>query len=106
MRTRFALILYFRIVAHNSACHTLSKFFSEIDEDMVQILLWLEILVTQKSKVEDLLCGAPSGSESSLFFCKYLCRLGFKHVLDDFQHDLARITVETDSSGRAVGCPF
>ena len=27
VRTRFALILYFRIVAHNAACHTLSKCF-------------------------------------------------------------------------------
>ena len=25
MRTRFALILYFRVVAHKAACHILSK---------------------------------------------------------------------------------
>ena len=37
VRTRFALILYFRMVAHKAACHTLSKAFFEIDEDMVQI---------------------------------------------------------------------
>ena len=29
MRTRFALILYFRMVAHKAACHTLSKAFLE-----------------------------------------------------------------------------
>ena len=27
VRTRFALILYFRMVAHKAACHTLSKAF-------------------------------------------------------------------------------
>ena len=57
VQTRFALILYFRMVAHKAACHTLSKAFFEIDEDMVQILLVLEVLFTQDSEVEDLFCG-------------------------------------------------
>ena len=35
--------------------------FFEINEDMVQILLMLEVLFTQDSKVEDLFCGASSG---------------------------------------------
>ena len=47
VQTRFALILYFRMVAHKAACHTLSKAFFEINEDMVQILLMLEVLFTQ-----------------------------------------------------------
>ena len=34
------------------------KGFFEINEDMVQILLMLEVLFKQDSKVEDLLCGA------------------------------------------------
>ena len=67
-RTRFALILYFHMVAHKGACHTLSKAFFEINEDMVQILLMLQVLFTLDSKVEDLFCGASSGSEPSLFF--------------------------------------
>ena len=33
------------------------KGFFEINEDMVQILLMLEVLFTQNSKVEDLFCG-------------------------------------------------
>ena len=36
------------------------KDFFEINEDMVQILLMLEVLFTQDSKVEDLLCSASS----------------------------------------------
>ena len=36
------------------------KGFFEISEDMVQILLMLEVLFTQDSEVEDLLCGASS----------------------------------------------
>ena len=35
---------------------------------MVQILLMLELMFTKDCKVEDLFCGAPSGSEPSLFF--------------------------------------
>ena len=49
----------------------------------------LEVLFTQDSKVEDLFCGASSGSEPSL---------GFKPIQDDFQHDFARMTDEADSS--------
>ena len=44
------------------------KGFFEISEDMVQILLMLEVLFIQDSKVEDLFCGASPGSEPSLFF--------------------------------------
>ena len=86
MRTRFALILYFRMVAHKAACHTVESFF-EINEDMVQILLVLEVLFTQDSEVEDLFCGASSGSEPSLFFSNYFFSLGFKPIQDNFQHD-------------------
>ena len=65
---------------------------------MVQILLMLEVLFTQDSKVEDLCCGASSGSEPSLFFSNYFFSLGFKPIQDDFQHDLARMTGEADGS--------
>ena len=51
------------------------KGFFEINEDMVQILLVLEVLFTQDSEVEDLFCGASSGSEPSLFFSSYFFRL-------------------------------
>ena len=52
------------------------KGFFEINEDMLQILLMLEVLFTQDSKVEDLFCGASSGSEPSLFFSNYFFSLG------------------------------
>ena len=61
-RTRFTLILYFRMVAHGVACRTLSKAFFEIYEDIVQIQLMLKVLLTQSSEVEDLFCGAFLGS--------------------------------------------
>ena len=59
MRTRFALILYFAwwpIRLHAIICQMLF----EVNEDMVQILLMLEVLFTQDSKVEDLFCGDSS----------------------------------------------
>ena len=65
---------------------------------MVQILLMLEVLFTQDSKVEDLFCGASSGSEPSLFFSNHFFSLGFQPIQDDFQHDFARMTDEADSS--------
>ena len=70
----------------------------EINEDMIQILLMLEVLFTQDSKVEDLVCGASSGSEPSLFLSNYFFSLGFKPIQDDFQHDFARMTDEINSS--------
>ena len=60
------------------------KGFFEINEDMVQILLMLEVLFTQNSKVEDLFCGASSGSEPSLFFSNYFFSLGFQPIQDDY----------------------
>ena len=80
VRTRFALVLYFRMVAHKAACHTMSKAFLEINADMVQVLLMLEILFTQNSKDEDMFCSATPGSELSLSFSNYLLGLGFKTV--------------------------
>ena len=55
VRTRFALILYFRMVAHKAACHTLPKAFLKS-----MILLMLKVLFSQDSKVEDLICGVSS----------------------------------------------
>ena len=74
------------------------KGFFEINEHMVQILLILVGFFTQDSKVEDLFCGASSGSEPSLFFSNYFFSLGFKPIQDDFQHDFAGMTDEADSS--------
>ena len=65
---------------------------------MIQILLMLEVLFTQDSKVEDLFCGASSGSEPSIFFSNYFFSLRFKPIQDDFQHDFAGMTDEADSS--------
>ena len=47
-------------------------------EDIVQILLMLKVLVKPDSEVDDMFCGAPSGSEPSLFFGDYLFSLWFK----------------------------
>ena len=74
------------------------KGFFEINEDMVQMLLMLEVLFTQYSKVEDLFCSASSGSKPSLFFSNYFFTLEFKPFQDDFQHDFARMSDEADSS--------
>ena len=74
------------------------KGFFEINENIVQILLMLEVLFTQDSKVEDLFSGASSGSEPSLFFGNYFFSLRFKPIQDDFQHDFARMTGEAADS--------
>ena len=75
-----------------------SQGFFEISEDMLQILLMLEILLTQDSKDRYLFFGTPSGSEPSLFFSNYLFGLGFKPVQDDFRHDFAHMTDEAHIS--------
>ena len=75
VRTRFALILYFRMVPIR--------------------LLMLEVLFTQD---KDLFCGGSSGPEQSLFFSSYLFSFGFKPIQDNVQHNLARKTDEANSS--------
>ena len=40
----------------------------EVYEDMVEVLLMLEIFLTENAYVEDLLYGTPSCSEACLFF--------------------------------------
>ena len=61
----------------------------EVYEDMVEVLLVLEIFLTEDSKVEDLLCGAPSCPEACLFFSDDLLRLWLQSVQYDLQHDFA-----------------
>ena len=39
----------------------------EVHEDMEEVLLLLEIFLTEDSKVEDLLCGAPICSKAFLY---------------------------------------
>ena len=73
------------------------KGFFKINEDMIQILLMMDVLFKQDSKVKDLFCGASSGSQPSLFFSNYFFSLWFKPIQDDFQHDFARITDDADS---------
>ena len=72
VRTRFALILYFSMVANTAACHTLSKDFFK------SMKTWYRF--TQDSKFEDLFCGASSGSDPSLFFSNCFFSLGLMPI--------------------------
>ena len=69
--------------------------FSDVYENMVEVLLVLEIFLTKDSYVEDLLCGAPACSEACLFFSNYLLRLWLQY---DTHHDFAWVTDEADRS--------
>ena len=66
----------------------------EVYEDMVEVLLVLEILLTQNAYIEDLLCGTPSCSEACLFFGDDLLCLWLQSVQYDLQHDFAWVTDE------------
>ena len=70
------------------------KGFCEISQDMVQILLMLEILFIQNSRIEGLFCGAPSSSEPSLFFQQISFGLGMTiqrmTILQPIQNDFHR----------------
>ena len=99
VQTRFALILFYSIVAYKTAC--LDTFLSkamEISKNTVQILLMFEVLFTQYSKMEALLCGAKFNSEPNLFFGNYLSGVGLKSVQDDFQCSFARMTDEAHNN--------
>ena len=81
------MLMYFFITDHK--CQTLSKAFFK---SMVEVLLMLEIFLTEHSEVEDLLCGAPSGSKACLFFSDDLLRLLLQSLQYDLQHDFAWVT--------------
>ena len=106
VRTRFATILYFRLVTHKTACHSLSRPFLKLMMTQFRFCQCSKFLFTQNSKVEDLFCGASSGSELIFSFSNYFFSLGFKPIQDDFQHGFARMTDGDDRSGRPVSCPF
>ena len=57
----------------------------EFYEDMVEVLLRLETFLTEDSKVENLLCGAPACSEACLFFSDDLLRLWFQSLQYNLQ---------------------
>ena len=86
VRTRLALILYFRMAAIGLMSFTVNRFL-DIIENMVQILLTLELLFIQGSKAEDMFCGAPFAFETNLCFSNDLFGLGLEAVQDDFQND-------------------
>ena len=52
----------------------------EVYEDVVEVLLVLEMFLTENAQVEDLLCGAPSCSEACLVFSDDLLRLWLQSV--------------------------
>ena len=58
----------------------------------------LDIFLTNDFQVEGLLYGAPSCSESFLFFSNDLLRLWLQSVQYDLQHDFAWVTDEADHS--------
>ena len=45
VRTRFALILYFHMVAHKAACHTLSKASADSADVIIIIILLLVVVL-------------------------------------------------------------
>ena len=70
----------------------------EVYEDKVEVLLVLEISLTEDLLVKDLLCGALSCSEACLFFSDDLLRLWLQSLQYDLQHDFAWVTDEADCS--------
>ena len=70
---RFVLMLYFFMVAQKAARKTLSKAF--LNEDVVEVLLVLGMFLIENALVKNMLCGAPTCSETCLFFSDALLRL-------------------------------
>ena len=70
----------------------------EVYEDLVEILLVLEIFLTEDSWVEDLLCRASACSEACLFFGDNFLRLWLQSVQYDLRYDFAWVADEADRS--------
>ena len=67
----------------------------EVYEDMENVLLVLDIFITENSQVEGLLCGGPACCEACLFFSKDLLCLQPNSVRCDIQLDFAWVAYET-----------
>ena len=78
--------------------------FFEVYEDMVEVLLVLEIFLTQNAQVVDLLCGTPSCSEACLFFGNDLLCLWLQSIQYDLQHDSPRASSEKVRPIRSEQC--
>ena len=65
---------------------------------MIEVLLVLEIFLTEDSQVQDLLRGARSCSEACLFFSVDLLCLWLQSVQYNLQHDFAQVTDEAHRS--------
>ena len=70
----------------------------EVYEDLVEVLLVLEIFLTEDPWVDDLLRGASTRSEACLFFSNDLLRSWHQSVQCDLQHDFAWVTDRADCS--------
>ena len=66
----------------------------EVYENMVEVLLVLEIFLTENAQVKDLPCGTPSCSEACLFFGDDLLHFWLQSIQYDLQHDFAWVTDE------------
>ena len=74
----------------------------EVCEDTVEVLLVLEIFLTKDSQLEDVVCGAPSCSETCRFFSDDILRLRLQSVHYGLQHDFAL----TDEAERSLILPL
>ena len=57
------------VVFPHSCPYSFVKGLFEVYEDMVEILLMLQVFLTENPENEYLFCGVPSGSETCLLFC-------------------------------------
>ena len=98
MRTRFALILYYRMVAHKAACHTLSKAFLKSMKTWYRFCwCWRYFshrILRLKICSVVLLPALNPACSSAIISSAW----GLSLLQDNFQHDFAGITDEADSS--------
>ena len=71
VRTRFALILYFRLVAHKAACHNLSKAFLKSMNLILKLAIFLHKNIFCDPSLEpSRQDGSNEGSQHMLFLRK------------------------------------
>ena len=70
----------------------------EVYEDMVEVLLLLEIFLTEGCRLKICSFGSPSCSEACLFFSDDLLRLWLQSFQYDLQHDFVLVAGKADRS--------
>ena len=108
VRIRFALVLYFRMVAHKATCRTLSKAFIKSMMTCYRFCQCWKYFSHRilRLKISSLAPISAPNQACPSFIISSAWGLSLFKMTFSTQHEFARMTDEADRSDRATSCLF